>query len=119
MHPYRVKRIPDPTPLLGAKHRSKAMANGEFKAQSGIAAVLENFDFDVKCEVVGFEATYLKKRQDPSPEIANAGARFNDRIQAMVNQANPGDQYFFDNVKTRCPGDSQPRNLGGLAFKIR
>lgn len=116
---YRVKRIPDPTPLLGARHRSKAMGNGEFKAQSGIAAVLENFDFEAKCEVVGFEATYLKKRQDPSPEIANAGARFNERIQGMVNQAAPGDQYFFDNVKARCPGDAQPRNLGGLAFKIK
>lgn len=116
---YRVKRIPDPTPLLGAKHRSKAMGNGEFKAQSGIAAILENFDFEARCEVVGFETTYLKKRQDPSPEIANNGARFNERVQGMVNQAGPGDQYFFDNVKARCPGDAQPRNLGGLAFKIR
>ena len=116
---YRVKRIPDPTPLLGAKHRSKAMGNGEFKAQSGIAAVLENFDFDTKCDVVGFEATYLKKRQDPSPEVPNQGARFNERIQGMVNQAAPGDQYFFDNVRAKCPGDAQPRNLGGLAFKIK
>ncbi|MEY3243640.1 MAG: hypothetical protein RIR11_5079 [Bacteroidota bacterium] len=116
---YRVKRIPDPTPLLGAKHRSKAMGNGEFKAQSGIAAVLENFDFDVRCEVAGFEATYLKKRQDPSPEIANAGARFNEKVQSMVNQAGPGDQYFFDNVKAKCPGDTGPRNLGALSFKIK
>jgi gliding motility-associated protein GldM len=117
--PYRVKRIPDPTPLLGAKHRSKAMGNGEFKAQSGIAAILENFDFQAKCDVVGFEATYLKKRQDPSPEIANAGARFNEKVQSMVNQAGPGDQYFFDNVKAKCPGDSAPRNLGALSFKIK
>lgn len=116
---YRVKRIPDPTPLLGAKHRSKAMGNGEFKAQSGIAAVLETFDFDVRCDVVGFEATYLKKRQDPSPEIANAGARFNEKVQSMVNQAGPGDQYFFDNVKAKCPGDGAPRNLGALSFKIK
>jgi len=116
---YRVKRIPDPTPLLGAQHRSKAMGNGEFKAQSGIAAVLENFDFEAKCEVVGFEATYLKKRQDPSPEIPNVGPRFNEKVLSFVRAAGPGDQYFFDNIKARCPGDAQPRNLGGLAFKIR
>lgn len=116
---YRVKRIPDPIPLLGAKHRSKAMGNGEFKAQSGIAAVLENFDFDVKCDVVGYEVTYLKKRADPSPEIPNAGVRFNEKVQSMVNAAGPGDQYFFDNVKAKCPGDGAPRNLGGLAFKIK
>lgn len=116
---YRVKRIPDPLPLLGAKHATKSMANGEFRAQSGIAAVLQNFDFDVKCEVVGFEATYLKKRQDPSPPISNGGARFNERIQGFVSQAAPGDNYFFDDIKARCPGDAQPRNLGGLSFKIK
>jgi gliding motility-associated protein GldM len=117
--PYRVKRIPDPVPLLGAKHASKSMGNGEFKAQSGIAAVLQGFDFDVRCDVVGFEATYLKKRQDPSPPIANSGARWNERVQAFVNQAGPGDAYFFEEIKVRCPGDSNPRNLGGLSFKIK
>jgi hypothetical protein len=115
---YRVKRIPDPTPLLGAKHRSKAMANGEFKAQGGIASVLENFDFDAKCDVVGFEVTYLPKRQDPITK-QNSGARWNGDVQDWVNKAKPGDAYFFDDIKCKCPGDAAARNLGGLAFKIR
>lgn len=115
---YRVKRIPDPTPLLGAKHRSKAMPNGEFKAQGGIGAVLENFDFDAKCDVVGFEMTYLPKRQDPITK-QNGGARWSSDVQGMINKAKPGDAYFFDEIKARCPGDAAARNLGGLAFKIR
>lgn len=115
---YRVKRIPDPTPLLGAKHKSKAMANGEFKAQGGIAAVLENFDFDAKCDISGFEITYLPKRQDPITK-QNSGARWNSDAQDMINKAKPGDAYFFDEIKCKCPGDAAARNLGGLAFKIR
>lgn len=115
---YRVKRIPDPTPMLGAKHRSKAMANGEFKAQGGIATVLENFDFDAKCDVVGFEVTYLPKRQDPITK-QNSGARWNGDVQDWISKAKPGDAYFFDDVKCKCPGDVAARNLGGLAFKIR
>jgi gliding motility-associated protein GldM len=115
---YRVKRIPDPTPMLGAKHRSKAMANGEFKAQGGIAAILENFDFDAKCDIAGFEATYLPKRQDPISK-QNSGARWNGDVQDMINKAKPGDAYFFDDIKCKCPGDAAARNLGGLAFKIR
>jgi gliding motility-associated protein GldM len=115
---YRVKRIPDPTPLLGAKHRSKAMPNGEFKAQGGIAAVLENFDFEAKCDVVGFEVTYLPKRQDPITK-QNGGARWGSDVGDMINKAKPGDAYFFDEIKARCPGDAAARNLGGLAFKIR
>lgn len=115
---YRVKRIPDPSPMLGAKHKSKAMANGEFRAQGGIATVLENFDFDAKCDVVGFEATYLPKRQDPISK-QNSGARWNGEIQEMISKAKPGDSYFFDDIKCKCPGDPAARNLGGLAFKIR
>jgi gliding motility-associated protein GldM len=115
---YRVKRIPDPTPMLGARHRSKAMPNGEFKAQGGIAAVLENFDFDAKCDIVGFEMTYLPKRQDPISR-PNGGARWNGDVQEMINKAKPGDSYFFDDIKCKCPGDAAARNLGGMAFKIR
>ena len=115
---YRVKRIPDPTPLLGAKHKSKAMANGEFKAQGGIASVLEGFDFDAKCDIAGFEVTYLPKRQDPITKN-NGGARWGSDVQDMINKAKPGDAYFFDEIKCKCPGDAAARNLGGLAFKIR
>lgn len=115
---YRVKRIPDPTPLLGAKHKSKAMANGEFKAQGGIASVLEGFDFDAKCDIAGFEVTYLPKRQDPITKN-NGGARWGSDVQDMINKAKPGDAYFFDEIKCKCPGDVAARNLGGLAFKIR
>jgi len=115
---YRVKRIPDPVPMLGAKHRSKSMANGEFKAQGGIASVLENFDFEAKCDIVGFEATYLPKRQDPIT-AQNSGARWNSQVQDYINKAKPGDAYFFDEIKCKCPGDVAARNIGGLAFKIR
>lgn len=115
---YRVKRIPDPVPMLGAKHRSKSMGNGEFKAQGGIAAILENFDFEAKCDIVGFETTYLPKRQDPISKT-NGGARWNSEVGAMIEKAKPGDSYFFDDIKCKCPGDIAARNIGGLAFKIR
>lgn len=115
---YRVKRIPDPVALLGAKHKGGSMANGEFKAQGGIAAVLQNFDFDVKCDLVGFNVTYLAKRQDPV-ERQNPGARWTSDVSGLIQKARPGDAYFFDDIKARCPGDPAPRDLGSLAFKIR
>ncbi|HRI58486.1 MAG TPA: gliding motility protein GldM [Saprospiraceae bacterium] len=115
---YRVKRIPDPVPMLGAKHKSKQMGNGEFKAQTFVDAVLENFDFEARCEVVGFEFTYLPKRQDPIVRT-NGGKRFSGDVSEQVNKAKPGDTYFFDDIKCKCPGDAAARNIGGLAFKIK
>jgi gliding motility-associated protein GldM len=114
---YRVKRIPDPSPMIGNK-KGGQFGNGEFKAMGGVAAVLENFDFDVKCEMVGFEFTYLAKRQD-AVTATNSGARWNSQAAAMVEKAKPGDAYFFDDIKCKCPGDVAARNIGSIAVKIR
>lgn len=114
---YRVKRIPDPAPRLG-KYKGGQLGNGEFKAQGGISAVLENFDFDAKCDMVGFEFTYYPKRQDPIV-VSNNGARWSGQAQDMVNKAKPGDAYFFDDIKCKCPGDVAARNIGSIAIKIR
>jgi len=114
---YRVKRIPDPAPRLG-KYKGGQLGNGEFKAQGGISAVLENFDFDAKCDMVGFEFTYYPKRQDPIV-VSNSGARWGGQAADMVNKAKPGDAYFFDDIKCKCPGDIAARNIGSIAIKIR
>lgn len=114
---YRVKRIPDPSPFIGKK-KGGQMGNGEFKAQGGVAAVLENFDFEAKCDMVGFEFTYYAKRQDPV-SVSNSGARWGSQAQEMVNKAKPGDAYFFDDIKCKCPGDVAARNIGSIAVKIR
>ena len=117
---FRVKRIPDPAPRLGGNPKNKGgtMGNGEFKAQGGISALLENFDFDAKCDVVGFEVTYLPKRQDPITAI-NSGARWSGQVPDFIQKAKPGDAYFFDEVKCKCPGDAAARNIGGISYKIK
>jgi gliding motility-associated protein GldM len=117
---YRVKRIPDPVPRLGGNLANKGgtMPNGTFKAQGGISAMLENFDFDAKCDVVGFDFAYQPKRQDPIV-AQNGGARWNNQIQGYINNAKPGDAYYFDDVKCKCPGDAAPRNIGSIAYKIK
>jgi gliding motility-associated protein GldM len=115
---YRVKRIPDPVPMLGAKYKSTSLGSGEFKAQGGIAAVLENFDFDAKCNIGSYNITYLAKRQDPVPK-ANAGARFGGEAADLVAKAKPGDIYYFDDIRAKCPGDANSRDIGGIIIKIK
>lgn len=118
--PYRVKRIPDPNPRLGgnAKNKGGTMGNGEFKAQGGVSAMLENFDFDATCAVVGFEVTYLAKRQDPITRVNN-GAKWSGDVGELIQRAKPGDAFFFDEVKCKCPGDVAARNIGSISYKIK
>jgi hypothetical protein len=114
---FRVKRIPDPVVRLGKKSDG-AMGSGEFKAQPGLAAWLDNFDFDAKCGVQSYTLYYTRKRQDPV-ELKGQGSRFTGQIANAVRAAKPGDQYAFTEVKAKCPGDTAGRRVNGLAFKIK
>ncbi len=117
---FRVKRIPNPVPVLGAGPNKNGglMGNGEFKAQGGLAAILEGFDFDAKCKIQGYELTRVAKRQDPVSSV-NPGARYGSDAKRLVNAAKPGDTYYFDKVKARCPGDTAGRKLPSIVFKIK
>ena len=114
---FRVKRIPDPVAQLSGS-KGGAMSSGQFKAQLGVSPILENFDFDAKCQMKGYRVVRVAKRQDPefSP---NAGAKYNAKTQAVVSKAKAGDTYFFENVKCKCPGDVADRELNTLVFNIK
>jgi gliding motility-associated protein GldM len=114
---FRMKRIPDPIVRLGKK-TDGLIGSGEMKAQPGLAAWLDNFDFDARCQVQSYTMYYTRKRQDPV-EIEGKGGRFSGKVQSAIRQAKPGDQYSFTNVKARCPGDKAGRRVNGLAFKVK
>jgi len=115
---FRAKRIPDPVPLLGARFPSKTIGNGEFRAQGGIAAVLMHFDFDAKCEILGYSMQYISKRKG-TVKLSNVGARWSEGVSNEISKASAGDIYMFEDIICKCPGDPAGRNLGGLAFLIK
>ena len=114
---FRVKRIPDPIPML-SNNRGGTMAPGAFKAQQGVLPVLQGFDFDVRCEIKGFRLVRVAPRQD-AEIVTNRGGKYSGESQGLVKKAKPGDRYFYEQIKCSCPGDKAPRNLGGMNFNIR
>lgn len=115
--PVRVKRIPNPVAVLSRK-QGGAMGIGEFKGQSGVGAILENFDFYATCKIQGFELIWIRSGQAPMSS-KNGGARFNAKSKRLVLNAKPGDIYIFKNVKSKCPGDEVSRELNTLTFFIK
>ncbi len=113
---FRVKRIPNPVAKLSSS-MGGVMSSGEFKAQKGLFAVLENFDFDAKCEILGYQLVRVPRRQDPQME-ANKGGGYNAGPKGLVDQAKAGDTFYFENVKAKCPGDASGRDINQLVFKI-
>ena len=116
--PFRVKRIPNPIAKLTNNKTDGSLASNEMKTQRGLIAVLENFDFDVRCSIQSFNLYYTPARQD-AVEIANTGGRFSGQTMQAIQAAKPGTAYQFIDVKGKCPGDKASRKLNSLAFMVR
>ncbi|MBP6826798.1 MAG: hypothetical protein KA165_09615 [Saprospiraceae bacterium] len=115
---YRVKRIPDPVPTVSGR-KSQSIALPILLEAKGVNALLENFDFDAYCEVTGFEITVVSAKADAT-SIPVTGSDFPARVRELFKTLETeGGGVFIDDIKVKCPGDLNPRNVGGLAYKVK
>ncbi len=115
---YRIKKIPDPIVKLGKKKGGR-ISKAEFKAHKGPVPFLENFDFKAECRIQGFELVRVPKKGGDARREVNSGGKYNSRVQSLVNQADFDDTYYFNELKVRCPGDTNSRELNGMIFTIK
>ena len=115
--PFRVERIPNPVAMVG-NSKGGRIASNVFKSQKGLYAKLEDFAFNAKCSIVGYEIVYVPKREDPVPSV-NQGGNFNQRSGNLVKRARPGDKYYVNNIRAKCPGDAVTRDIGTMVFDIQ
>jgi hypothetical protein len=94
------------------------MTSGLFKTKGRLDAVFPDFDFDAQCGVESFQLVKVSKRADPII-VQNTGSDFITSTMAIVNQAQPGDYYFFENIRVRCPNDIAARKLASIVVKIK
>jgi hypothetical protein len=114
----RVKSIPDPIAKVANKTGGIIPA-AVFRAQLGIVAVLENFDFEAKFNVTSFDFSYLQKRGEYQGPFAVKGKIFT--AEANVNkylaQAKAGDKIFIENIRAIGP-DNRPRQLNNILLTL-
>lgn len=106
----RVKRIPDPIAKLGS-HATGLLKTGVAKAQRGVIAALDGFDFDAKFQVLGFQFMWAPQNGQPlaSP---NDGPVWNQTVQQYIDRSKPGDKWVISNIKAKGP-DNTVRTLSG------
>lgn len=115
----RIKRIPDPIAILGGK-RGGVIAANAFRAQMGPVALLENFDFQARYEIVSFDFSYQPKRKDYVGPLPVTGTLFsgNPTVSTYVKTlAAIGDRVYIDNIKARGP-DGSIRAIGTISFVL-
>lgn len=113
--PFRIKRVPDPVAMVGTFKGGKVPAN-KMRPQRGVLAVLENFDFDIRFNVISYEFTYAAKRQDLIVK-QGTGPSFTSDIVALLSSAKPGDVIYIDEIKVVGP-DKTTRKLPGIVFTL-
>jgi len=114
---FEVRRIPDPMVRLGDSFGGTFVSQ-EFRDQVGLTLIQDGFPFDAKCDVDGFEMSYIQSRQDPI-SLQNDGARFSTLTLSVTERASPGDLYIFNFVRATCPGDTESRSINSMAFRIK
>ncbi|MBK8556725.1 MAG: hypothetical protein IPL65_13575 [Lewinellaceae bacterium] len=115
---YRVKRVPDPVPMLAGRKSSTVSKKELLKSGFVLHALLENFEFDAQCQVVESQVTLVPHRGEPSYPERSQGAVFSEKKVAEILALPDSSMIFIDDIKVKCPGDAAARNMGGLAFRI-
>ncbi|MEJ0105836.1 MAG: GldM family protein [Bacteroidota bacterium] len=114
---FRVRSIPDPTPMVG-QSKSGDMSAGAFKSQAGVRAIVENFFYETQFNVVSFRIT---GDGDGFPEgiedAINTGASWKE-AQKIVNKARAGSFITIEDIRAVGP-DNRTRKLTPLIFNLK
>ena len=114
---FRVRSIPDPSPMVGTK-KSGDIPAGEFKSQAGVRAMVENFFYETQFNVVSFRITGDAAGFDEGIEDAiNTGAAWKE-AQKIVNKARAGSFITIEDIRAVGP-DGRTRKLTPLIFNLK
>jgi hypothetical protein len=114
--PFRVKTVPNPAPFFAGKGQGDdKVKKSELTAAQGVAARMENFDFDLKFTVTSFKLTMIVGGT-PIEKVAK-GNRVTGEMKTMLKKAKRGQKIYIENIRAKGP-DGTTRKLGSIALKV-
>jgi len=111
---FRVKIVPTPIAKCGGKIGGTIKKN-DLLAQQGIKAELENFDFDLKFDIVSFIVSANLKGYNE--EARGAGFKFSAEQLNLMRKVETGKKLYIESIKAKGP-DGSVRDLPSIVFKI-
>ncbi len=113
---FRVKRVPDPDAVVNGQAGGAIEAH-KFRIAKKLDVVMKDFLFTVEFKVLTYKITWQRKNEDLM-EVVCTSAEFSQRALQFVQEARPGDVYYFENIKIRDPAEEN-RQIQDIAFRIR
>jgi gliding motility-associated protein GldM len=115
--PLRVKRLPDPTAMVGS-NKGGTMSTAQFKASGGLIARLLDSDFDAGFQVVSYTLGANGGPFQTYQQAANDGARWTGGAAGIVTRSAPGASVFFDEIRVKGP-DGIIRTIPPIIFQLK
>jgi gliding motility-associated protein GldM len=113
---FRIKSIPNPTPMFqGKKPSDNTISMGEVSAAQGVRADMENFEFPVSATVTKFvvSATVNGNPKD----IAVTGNILNSEAKSLLGKLKKGEKFYIEQIDCKLP-DGRSVRLSPISLKI-
>jgi gliding motility-associated protein GldM len=112
---FRVKNVPDPKPYFGGKTGSDAIPARDLLAAAGIIAQMENFEFDLRFEIVSYVVSATIRGN--VVEAPCNGPALSPDAKKIRGELKSGSKIYFEKIKAKGP-DGTIRDLGTLSLKV-
>ncbi|TND09180.1 MAG: gliding motility-associated protein GldM [Bacteroidetes bacterium] len=113
---FRVKRVPDPVCYVGSIKGDGIMPKAEVANIRGIFAKMENFDFDLKFDVVSW--VFSMNVNGVFVEEKASGPGVTGNISRLLASAKGGTKVLIEQVNVKGP-DGTTRKIPGCQIKVR
>lgn len=113
---FKVKELPTPEVVL-YNQIGGGMASRIFKMQKGLEIDAKNLEIDSKFRVVEYKVTYVNANGLGIFSESVKGSYFSGKSKELIELAQPGDMYIFDNIYIKGP-DGKNKKVDPIVFKI-
>jgi gliding motility-associated protein GldM len=109
---FRIKRVPDPVPVVAGKSDGKIGKN-ILLAQAGVFAEMKDFDFELEYKVSRFTISVLKGGYIVD-ERSNS-SKFTNAQKDLIKTMSRGSKISIEDIRAKGP-DGSTRKLGTITF---
>jgi gliding motility-associated protein GldM len=111
---FRVKRIPDPVAQFANKSTG-AIPLATARAQQGVYAIMQDFEFDLPVKITGFSLLYNDKGLDY--QETSTSSSLTSRQKQLIERTTRGKNLIFTDIKA-IGADGRALDLNPIIVKI-